>query len=75
MNLGVPPTAWKARTGELTPPGNIDFDRSNSLSDCGFIGDSRFQIFQYGIGGLSRVGNAVRNADAPIRCTTQVQTA
>ena len=33
MKRGVPPTALKARTGELTPPGMGPCARSNSVSD------------------------------------------
>src|SRR5262249_27607882 len=32
MNRGTPPTARKARTGELTPPGMVLRDRSNKRS-------------------------------------------
>src|SRR5512137_2436355 len=32
MNLGVPPTARKARTGELTPPGMTPWARAKSCS-------------------------------------------
>src|SRR4051794_27949606 len=35
MNRGVPPTARKARTGELTPPGVTRPARSNSCADTG----------------------------------------
>src|SRR4051794_38915274 len=35
MNRGVPPTARKARTGELTPPGVTALARSNSATDAG----------------------------------------
>src|SRR3954470_7231423 len=35
MNLGVPPTARKARTGEFTPPGVTALARANSASDAG----------------------------------------
>jgi hypothetical protein len=33
MNLGVPPTAWKARTGEFTPPGTNVRAYANSSSE------------------------------------------
>ncbi len=33
MKSGVPPTAWKARTGEFTPPGISRRARANSSSD------------------------------------------
>src|SRR5688500_1895618 len=36
MNRGVPPTALKARTGELTPPGSTLTARANSFRD--FVG-------------------------------------
>ena len=35
MKRGVPPTARKARTGELTPPGMTCWARSNSCVRCG----------------------------------------
>src|SRR5215207_8256653 len=35
MNRGVPPTARKARTGELTPPGVTCPARSNNCADTG----------------------------------------
>ena len=35
MNRGVPPTALKARTGELTPPGVTASARSKSAADRG----------------------------------------
>src|SRR5687767_9573735 len=34
MKGGEPPTALKARTGELTPPGMSRRARANSSSDC-----------------------------------------
>nr|BFF02446.1 hypothetical protein GCM10020241_41210 [Streptoalloteichus tenebrarius] len=34
MKRGVPPTAWKARTGELTPPGVALAARSNRARDA-----------------------------------------
>ena len=33
MKRGVPPTAWKARTGEFTPPGVTAHARAKSASD------------------------------------------
>jgi hypothetical protein len=38
MKRGVPPTARKARTGELTPPGMTRWARSNSASLLGTRG-------------------------------------
>src|SRR3954447_24796845 len=35
MNRGVPPTARKARTGELTPPGTMAEARSNRAWETG----------------------------------------
>jgi hypothetical protein len=35
MKRGVPPTAWKARTGLFTPPGITACARSNSASLAG----------------------------------------
>ena len=35
MNRGVPPTARKARTGELTPPGVTASARRSSASEAG----------------------------------------
>jgi hypothetical protein len=32
MKRGVPPTEWKARTGELTPPGVESWARANNTS-------------------------------------------
>src|SRR5882724_4803719 len=33
MNRGVPPTDWKARTGEFTPPGVTALARSNNWTE------------------------------------------
>ena len=38
MNRGVPPTARKARTGELTPPGTMVRARSNRACEAGASG-------------------------------------
>src|SRR6185437_2914901 len=35
MNRGVPPTEWKARTGEFTPPGVTRCARANSSAETG----------------------------------------
>src|SRR3954468_1303529 len=35
MNLGVPPTARNARTGEFTPPGITRCARSNNSAEAG----------------------------------------
>ncbi|GAB3416995.1 hypothetical protein GCM10027569_40560 [Flindersiella endophytica] len=37
MNLGVPPTARKARTGEFTPPGVTTLARPNQDSEAGTV--------------------------------------
>ncbi|BCS35715.1 hypothetical protein TBR22_A49490 [Luteitalea sp. TBR-22] len=36
MKRGVPPTALKARTGLLTPPGIACLARANNLADLSF---------------------------------------
>src|SRR4051812_27818242 len=38
MNLGVPPTARKARTGEFTPPGITSLARARRAADAGASG-------------------------------------
>src|SRR4051812_9201164 len=37
MKMGLPPTALKARTGELTPPGITRLARSNKASEFGSV--------------------------------------
>src|SRR5450631_1753457 len=42
MKTGVPPTDLKARTGELTPPGNRALARSKSVEDRGRLEEPGF---------------------------------
>src|SRR5437868_6680068 len=47
MNLGVPPTFRKARTGEFTPPGIDSCARANKVSDLAvfMVGYDRLHRF------------------------------
>jgi hypothetical protein len=56
MNTGVPPTALKARTGELTPPGMWRLARSNSCSELLMLVPYRYgaQIIGAGGGNIQR---------------------
>src|SRR6266702_6875001 len=58
MKSGVPPTARKARTGELTPPGITLWARANSSSDwvMGTDGDSAPAHEVLGVVGQDDVG-------------------
>src|SRR5437899_6630917 len=58
MKSGVPPTARKARTGELTPPGITFWARAKSSSDwvIGTDGDSAPAHEVLGVVGQDHVG-------------------